>query len=154
MLQRLFASGLWLVLCGALVPSLRIDGDWIGSIQIAKKSVPFNTSFYLENHTIKGKIDIKDTTGIFPKSANGQLVVVKPGVSGHLSFLLETEAGNYEFKGNFSDGKISGDVTHGKDVGTFELVQLTKMDPSIYQQYFGLYRVDSGSCSRNEITNE
>lgn len=136
MFRLLIAGWISLFVSIVLASSVPAGGDWIGAIQIAGTSIPFKTNFFQENAVPEGTITIS-TKGLRDKP-----LVVKTADPMHLEFLLETDAGNYDFKGELQDGRISGKVRSGEEAGTFEMIRVAGIEPSTYSQYFGIYQIE------------
>lgn len=132
------AGGLSLLL-GALVSSqsaATIEGNWIGSIRTADSSIPIRVFFLQDAGALKGTIDIVS------EGIRSALLAVKVPDADQVQFSLQTEAGNFDFRGKVKDGNITGDAHVGNQSGTFQMVRLVPADPVQNEQYFGIYQVD------------
>lgn len=136
MFPWLTASWLSLLISGVAASSFPVSGDWIGAIQISGTSTPFTASFSQENSTPKGTITFT------LKGLHEAPLVVNVDDPAHPEFILESDAGNYDFKGNLQDGRISGNVRLGEENGTFEMIRVARIEPSDYAQYFGIYQME------------
>ncbi len=98
----------------------KIDGIWVGSIEIMGQKIDFATNFKTETEEIKGTMDmpmqsIKD----FPLT---DVIYDHPKIS----FVLETPQGSANFDGIVEGDNITGEFEQGGIKGAFTLTRSTE----------------------------
>jgi dienelactone hydrolase len=142
MMKRMVAVGaLTLLFSYFYVPSCAaqssLEGDWRGGLDFGSSWQSINLHFKPEQQGVVGTID-------FPEQGRMGLALNRIAVeSSHVHIEWQGESGLAIFDGQLKDGTISGEFRQGESKATFGLVRVANIDPKIYDQYAGSYRLGS-----------
>lgn len=139
--RRLMKSGvpalLFACLCVLSCAAQNLNGDWTGGIDFRKSWQYANLHFTTEKESISGTIDLPEQNQIGVPIK--RIVVKGPHVR------LEWQGnGLAVFEGQFRGDSISGQFTQGNQKGTFGFVRVARVNPQIFEQYAGSYRLTNG----------
>ena len=124
-----------------------LEGDWIGGLDFGSSWQYINLHFKSQNQGVVGTLD-------FPEQGRMGLAlnrVVVDAANVHLE--LQDATGLAIFKGQLKDGVISGEFTQGQTKAVFGIARVANIDPKIYEDYAGAYRLSSDWSVYIGLTN-
>ena len=142
MLKRMAATGALTLLfsyCYARPCAAQnlLEGDWIGGVDYGSSWQYINLHFKSGNQGVVGTVDFPEQgrTGV----ALDRIVVESSRV--HVEW--HAESGLASIDGQLKDGTIAGEFRQGETKASFGLAHVANIDPQIYDQYAGSYRLDN-----------
>jgi pimeloyl-ACP methyl ester carboxylesterase len=129
---------LMLLICGLCLISSKaqqsFDGHWVGTLRFQDQQERVDVDFKSEQGEVKGTIS-------FPLKEQNFVLSKFSVATSRLAFEWQDPTGTVVFRGQLTDGMISGRVHQGQTQGTLQLVRTAKIDPQTYGEYAGLYEV-------------
>lgn len=128
----LLGFGFHVLPCAAQHP---LAGDWIGGIDFGNSWQPINLHFKADKEGMTGTLDLPQ------QGRNGlplNRVVLE---SSHVRIEWQGRSGLAIYEGELKDGAIFGSFQQGTTRATFQLAHVAKIDPKIYDQYVGSYKL-------------
>jgi uncharacterized protein len=130
----LLLSYIYVPLCTA---QSSLEGDWIGGLDFGNSWQYINLHLKSENQSIVGTLDLPE---------QGRMGIPLKGVvviSSQIHIEWQEQSGLAILDGQLKDGAISGEFKQGATKATFGLVRVANINPQIYDQYAGSYRLGS-----------
>lgn len=139
-MKRLAMIGIFMLLCFGfrVLPcgaQQSLNGDWIGGIDFGNSWQSINLHFKTDQQGITGTLDLPQ------QGRNGlplNRVVLE---SSHVRIEWQGKSGLAIYEGELKDGGIVGKFQQGETRATFQLAHVAKVDPKIYDQYVGSYKL-------------
>lgn len=118
-----------------------LDGDWIGGWQVKGESISVKARFKSERGEVKGAFDVQS-----PYGATMSLTLTKVNLDGG-RFYLEAakDSGALVLDGRLKGDRIEGSWRQVEEHGAFEMLRVATVDPKLFDQYVGSYRLESGN---------
>jgi len=123
--------------------SPNIEGDWIGGWQVGGDWISVKAQFNHEKEPIGGSIDLQQLGGLTRK-----LTLTKTDLKGSRLRLEASQDAATHALAIVLDGQLKGDeivgtFQQGEAQGQFKLLRISQVDPKLFDQYIGSYRLAS-----------
>jgi hypothetical protein len=112
-----------------------LEGDWIGGVDLGSSWQYMNLHFKSANQGVVGTVD-------FPEQGRMGLALDRIVIeTQRVHVEWHGELGLASIDGQLKDGTIAGEFKQGETKATFGLARVANVDPQIYDQYAGSYRL-------------
>jgi pimeloyl-ACP methyl ester carboxylesterase len=141
---KVFAPA-WRSLCCAISASSSaqtpesIAGKWVGEYRLDSKATYISVTFKVEKESVSGEM-------IAPLEDNSdRLALSAVRIDGNrVRFQTQQSDRSTIFEGAVEGGSMRGSVTRDNSNGSFELIHLARIDPSLFDNYVGDYETGQG----------
>ena len=114
-----------------------IEGDWMGGLDSGSSWQYINLHFKSQDQKLVGTLD-------FPEQGRTGLTLNRIVVeASRVSFEWQGDAGLATFNGQLTDRVIVGEFKQGEAKAKFGAARVANVDPKIYDDYGGSYRLSS-----------
>lgn len=116
-----------------------IAGRWVGEYRLDKKATYISVKFVVEKEGVSGEM-----TAPLEDNAEQQPFTSISLDGSRLRFQVRQSDISTIFDGDIEGGSVRGKVTRENSIGTFDLIHLAHINPSLFDNFVGDYKTEQG----------